>query len=182
MQKIDTLQALLDDVKGNEFLNNSKKQSGYLKSISLLADAMARRSWQQFELDVLDELREMSNAEIKNGLDTKAKLALREFELSDLNVKLADFLAQADSNCFVSKEAAAESLRAIADSLEKSESALFPKPPTKEDLKAYCESIGASYSAVGNVDDLMESLGIGTNRKTVPTTKKAPAKKATRGR
>jgi hypothetical protein len=147
MKNIETLQNLLKDVIGNEFLGDAKKMSGYLKSISLLADAMARRSWQQFELDVIDEFNDIdSSAEVKRALDVKVKLANREHELAELQVKLAGFLANVDAVCYISKENAADGLRKIADEIAAKDSELFPKPWSREEFKAYAASIGATYS------------------------------------
>ncbi|OOG58018.1 hypothetical protein [Polaromonas sp. C04] len=157
MNEINTLQSLFDDVKGNEYLGDARKQSGYLKSISLLADAMARRYWQQFELDVVDELKELKpGTEMAKGLDVKLQLAQSELELADLQVRLMEFHGFAASGAFLSKEDAANSLRAIADDIEAKDSALFPKPWTEEDAKAYAKKIGANY--IGKCDDLDELL------------------------
>lgn len=146
MNHIETLQALLNDVKGNEFLGDARKMSGYLKSMSLLADAMALRCWQQFELDVIDELKEIKgNAKVTDALNVKVKLAQREFELADLQVKLINFHACAASSAFTTKEIAAESLRKIATEIEAKESELFPKAWTEDEFKAYAKSIGATY-------------------------------------
>lgn len=165
MDSINTLQALLNDVKGNEFLGDAKKMSGYLKSISLLSDAMARRSWQQFELDVVDELKELkSGPEMTRGLDAKVQLAQRELELADLQVKLMDFHGCVASHVFMSKEGAAKSLRKIADHIEAKDSALFPKPWTEEDARAYAKKIGANYieADVEDLLDMMKSKGAKT--------------------
>lgn len=158
--EIQTLEALLNDVKGNLVLGDARRMSGYLKSISQLADALARKCWQEFELDVIEELREMSGQKMAKGLDVKAKLAKREQELTELSVKFADFLAQVDSGCFASKELAARGIRQIADSVESKESPLFPAPLSEEELKAYCESIGASYSVstATTPDELMREI------------------------
>ncbi|MEO8121431.1 MAG: hypothetical protein ABI606_19160 [Rhodoferax sp.] len=157
MNQIETLQALLNDVKGNEFMRDAKKVSGYLKSISLLADAMARRSWQQFELDVIDEINEVKgSSKIADALDIKIKLANREFELADLQVKLMDFHARAASSVYCTKEDAANDLRKIADDIASKDSELFPKPWTEEDFKAYAASIGATY--IDNSDDFESAL------------------------
>jgi hypothetical protein len=146
MNHIETLQALINDVKGNEFLGDAKKMSGYLKSMSMLADALALRYWQQFELDVIDELKAIKgNAKVTDALNVKVKLAQREFELADLQVKLINFHACAASSAFITKEVAAESLRTIASEIEAKDSALFPKPWTEDEMKAYAKSIGATY-------------------------------------
>jgi len=147
MNNIEMLQALINDVKGNEFLGDAKKLSGYLKSASLLADAMARSYWQQFELDVIDELKEIKgNSKMADALNVKAKLAQRELELADLQVKLVDFHACAASSAFFTKEMAAQSLRKIATEIEAKDSELFPKPWTDKEHRAYAASIGATYS------------------------------------
>ncbi|WP_114969917.1 hypothetical protein [Rhodoferax ferrireducens] len=160
MNHIDTLQALLNDVKGNEFLGDAKKISGYLKSLSLLADAMSRSSWQQFELDVVGELKALNaGPEVTRGLETKVQLAQRELELADLQVKLMDFHCCAASSAFMSKEDAAKSLRKIADQIEAADSKLFPKPWTEEDVKAYTNQIGAEYiEDEGKVEDFLNRM------------------------
>jgi hypothetical protein len=146
MKEIEILQALINDVKGNVFLGDTKKASGYLKSMSLLADAMARRSWQLFELHVIDEIKEVEGSEkVAEALEVKAKLAKREFELADMQVKLMEFHASVASSAFVTKEDAANSLRKIVDKIAANESELFPKPWTAEELKAYAASIGATF-------------------------------------
>lgn len=156
--EIQTLEALLNDVKGNQFLGDARRMSGYLKSISQLADALARKCWQDFELDVIEELREMNGRKVAEGLDVKAKLAKREQELAGLSVKFADVLAQVDSGCFASKEHAARSIHEIAESIESDESSLFPAPMSEEEVKAYCERIGATYSGATTADDLVREL------------------------
>ncbi|NML45910.1 hypothetical protein HHL11_19330 [Ramlibacter sp. G-1-2-2] len=156
--EIKTLEALLADVTGNLLLGDAKKTSGYLKSISLLSGALARQSWQQFELDVIDEMREVSGRNAEDALKVKTQLAQREFDLSTLEVKLTGFLAQVDSGCFATKTDAAKSLRALADALEQAESLLFPAPATKEQLKAYAASIGATFSEAGSLDELLAEL------------------------
>lgn len=147
MKHIETLQNLLKDVEGNRFLGNAKRMSGYLKSISLLSDAMARRSWQQFELDLIEELKVIdSGAEVKKAIEVKVKFAKREYELSELQVNLAAFLANVDAECYFTKENAADELRKIADEIAAKDSELFPKPWSREEFKAYAASIGATYS------------------------------------
>lgn len=143
--QIELLQALLDDVKGNELLRNSKKQHGYLKSISLLAEAAARSKWQQFEIELVEELRATKSSQaMTTALDIKAKIARRELELADLQVKLMEFhTIAATEGCFT-KESAAGALRKIADDIEASDSLLFPKPPTPGEMMAYLESLGAT--------------------------------------
>lgn len=157
MNHIETLEALLNDVKGNEFLGDAKKMSGYLKSMSLAADALSRRYWQQFELEVIDELKEIrGSAAVTKALDVKAKLAQREYELADLQVKLADFHTSAAVSAFVSKEAAAESLRKIADEIEAQDSELFPKPWSLIDIKAYAVKMGATLCTTAEADSIVK--------------------------
>lgn len=158
--EIKTLEALLNDVKGNLVLGDARRMSGYLKSISQLADALARKCWQEFELDAIEELREVSGRDLAEGLDVKVKLAKREQELAELSVKFADFVAQVDSGCFSSKEGAARSIRDIANSIESKESPLFPAPLSEDELKAYAERIGASYSVstATTPDELMREI------------------------
>lgn len=164
MSQIDTLQALLDDVKGNDCIGHVRNMSSYLKSMSSLADAMARTYWQQFELDAIAELGEVKRpGEVEQCLATKKAVAQRELELSNLNVKLVEFTSFVSAGCFLSKENAANALREIADELEKRDSALFPKPWTEDDFTAYAAGIGARYidlSAETDIDvkRLMEQL------------------------
>lgn len=160
MNEINTLQALLDDVKGNVFLNDAKKKSGHLKSMSLLSDAMSRHEWQQFELDVIDELKAIeTNDEMVEALDNKVQLAKRELELSQLQMKLMDFHACAASSVFFSKEGAAVSLRKIADEIEAKDTLLFPKPWSAEDTRAYAEKIGATYiESLEEMNELLETM------------------------
>lgn len=180
MDSINTLQALLNDVKGNEFLGDAKKMSGYLKSISLLSDAMARHSWQQFELDVLDELKELkSGPEINLGLDAKVKLATRELELADLQIKVMNFHTCVASDVFMSKEDAARSLRKIAEHIEAKHSALFPKPWTEEDARAYAKKIGANYI---ESDDTFEDFLDRMKSKAAKTVSEQPKAKKTKSR
>lgn len=175
-KQLKTLEALLADANGNLFMNNARKMSGYLKSMSLLSDAMARRCSQQFELEVIEELRDMHGQQAE-GLSAKENLAKRELELSDLSVKVSEFLAEVDSGCFVSKEHAASSLRVIADAIEAKDSALFPKPWTEEDCKAYAESIGASYSKVESVEELLASVRAKGKRAVKPMKAHAPGRR-----
>ena len=157
--EIRTLQALLDDVSGNQFLGDARRMSSYLKSMSQLADAMARQCWQQFELDVIEELAEMNGKRKIKGLEAKARLAERERELAQLGVRLADFLAQADSGCFFSREDAAAALRALADDVENAEeSLLFPEPPGQDEVKQFCERIGAEYAECSSADELLQQV------------------------
>lgn len=157
MKHIETLQALLNDVKGNQFLGNAKKMSQYLKSMSLLADAMARQSWQQFEIDVIEELKDVDGkVEVQDALNMKNKLAQRELELADLEVKLMDFQAGVSSSAYFTKETAAAALRKIADGIEEKDTELFPKPWTTDDVKAYAKSIGATY--IDNDTDVEATL------------------------
>ena len=160
MKEIEILQALINDVKGNVFLGDAKNVSGYLKSMSLLADAMARRSWQQFELDVIGEIKEVKRIEkVADALSIKTKLARREFELADMQVNLMNFHVRVASSAFLTKEDAAKHLRAIADEIAAKESELFPKPLTNEEFKACAEYLGATY--IDNNDDphaLLEQL------------------------
>ena len=160
MKEITSLQALLNDVKGNEFLGDAKKMSGYLKSLSLLADALSRRSWQEFEIDVIDELKAVkSNAKMQTALDIKKKLAQREFELAELQVKLMQFHGYAAAGAYITKECAAGSLRKIADDLEKSDSELFPKPWSEEETRAYAKQVGARYVEDNeNLEEVLKSL------------------------
>jgi hypothetical protein len=147
MENIKTLQALLDDVKGNQFLGNAKKMSGYLKSMSLLADALARKNWQQFEIEVIDEIRsEKGGVAVSDALNVKCKLAQRELELADLEVQLVDFQVGVSCSAYCTKESAAAALRKIADEIEAKDTELFPKPWTEDDVIAYAKSIGATYS------------------------------------
>ena len=159
MKHIEILQALLDDVKGNQFMGNAKKMSGYLKSMSLLADALARKNWQKFEIDVIDEIRgKKGGVAVTDALNIKCKLAQRELELADLEVKLIDFQVGVSCSAYFTKESAAAALRKIADEIEAKDTALFPKPWSKDDLKAYAKSIGATYVEHGSDSDLDEGL------------------------
>lgn len=142
---IELLQALLNDVKGNQLLGNNKKQSGYLRSIGLLADAAARSKWQQFEIELVEELRATDCSQaMTTALDIKAKIARRELEVADLQVKLMEFHTTAATEGCFTKESAAAALRKIADDIEASDSLLFPKPPTLGEMMAYLESLGAT--------------------------------------
>ena len=146
MTEIETLEALLLDVQGNGILGNAKNMSGYLRSMSLLSGAMSRRYWQTFELEVIDELKDLgAAAELAGGLQAKQKLNQRELELSELEVQLANFHACAGSGCFVTKEDAAAALRKIADDLELKDSELFPPPMTVEQMKAWAKKVGAHF-------------------------------------
>lgn len=145
--KLSLLEALLKDVTGNLLMGNSKNAAGYLKSISLLTGAMSRQCQQQFELGVIEELEAMApSGETAGGLETKRKLSQRELELSKLEVELADFFANVSSACYATAEHAADSLRSIAEDVEKQEgSELFPKPMSKDDVKAWAAERGIRY-------------------------------------
>jgi hypothetical protein len=93
------------------------------------------------------------------GLEAKARLAERERELAQLGVRFADFLAQADSGCFFSREDAAAALRALADDVENAEeSLLFPEPPGQDEVKQFCERIGAEYAECSSADELLQQV------------------------
>lgn len=158
-----------------------KKMSGYLKSMSLLADAMALRYWQQFELDVIAELKVIKgSAKVTDALNVKVKLAQREFELADLQVKLINFHTCAASSAFVTKEVAGESLRKIAAEIEAKDSELFPKPWTDDEMKAYAKSIGAIYvDEGGDPEAVLERMkGKGEKASTSTKSKKSASKVA----
>ncbi|MBE0548547.1 MAG: hypothetical protein IH627_13050 [Rubrivivax sp.] len=147
MNELNTLSALLQDVQGNLTMGNFKNAAGYLKSISLLAGATSRQCQQKFELGLIEELEDMApSTDAAKGLDTKRKLNQREFELCDLEVKLADYFACASSGCFVDSKAAAETLRHLASDIEaQGETALFPKPATIEEVKAWAVRAGIEF-------------------------------------
>lgn len=127
-------------------MGDARKKSEYLKSMSLLADAMARSSWQQFEIDVIGELKgEMGSLPDDKRFEAKVKLATRELELANLQTELMDFHVSASCGAFHSKEAAANALREIANEIESKDTELFPKPWTDAEMKAYVESIGGRF-------------------------------------
>lgn len=163
MQKhLDILEALFKDVNGNLFMGNHKNAAGYLNSISLLTAAMSRQCQQKFELGVIEELEEMSTtAEIADGLKLKRKLNQRELELNTLDAELANYLATVSSGCFMNAADAAFSLRSIADSVEKQAgNELFPKPMTRDEMKAFAEEHGVEYvdSTNDSIADIIERL------------------------
>jgi len=175
--QLKTLEALLNDVTGNLVMGNSKNAAGYLKSISLLAGALSRQCQQQFELGVIEELEAMEpTSEMAEGLQTKRKLNQRELELSKLEVELANFFANVSSSCYLGAEDAADSLRSIADDVQRQEgSELFPKPMSAEEMKAWAAERGIPYydgsdrSSESFIDKLVASTASKAPRKTKRT-------------
>lgn len=177
---VNTLEALLADVSGNLAMGNSKNAAGYLKSLSLLAGALARQCQQQFELDVLEELEGIApNAETADGLKAKRSLNERELDLCKLEVELANYFANVSSSCYLTAEHAADSLRSIADDVENKEgSLLFPKPMTADEMKVWAEQNGIEYlDADSGATSLLDELVAASKAK-----KSGKSARATRAR
>lgn len=154
---LDTLDALFKDANGNLALGDYKNAAGYLKSIGLLATALSRQCQQEFELGLIEELEEMTRAKaLREGLEVKRSLNNRELQLSRLEASLANYFALVSSSCFITAEDAANSLRAIADSVEKQAgNELFPKPMGRDDMREWCKQNGIQFVEAGDLDDVL---------------------------
>jgi hypothetical protein len=143
-QHLGTLDALLKDVAGNLSIGDFRKAAGYLKSLSVLTDAMSRACQQEFELGLIDELEEMSPPkELADGLQAKRQLNQRELELGTLEVALAGYVADVSSGCYLTAGAAAAALNEVADQVAKQENTpLFPKPMTDDEMRAWAAAHG----------------------------------------
>lgn len=173
---LNILEALLADVSGNIAMGNSKNAAGYLKSLSLLAGAMSRQHQQKFELDVIEELHELApTGDASEGLKTKRRLNQRELELSTLETELADYAAAVSSSCFLCAADAASALRHIADDIEKLEgSELFPKPMTKDEMKAWAESNGMQFVDSSERSSIIDELVAASKAKKSGKAKRTP--------
>lgn len=156
-KNLDTLDALFKDANGNLALGDYKNAAGYLKSIGLLATALSRQCQQEFEAGLIEELEEMTRAKaLREGLEVKRSLNNRELQLSELEASLANYYALVSSSCFITAEDAANSLRAIADSVEKQAgNELFPKPMSQDDMRDWCKRNGIQFVEAGSLDDVL---------------------------
>jgi hypothetical protein len=153
-QHLSTLDALFKDVTGNVAMGEFKNAAGYLKSIGLLATALSRQCQQEFELELIGELEDLTRARaVREALEVKRSLNNRELRLNMLEANLANYVASVSSSCFFTAKDAANALRAIADSVEKQEgSELFPKPMTRDDMRAWCEQNGIEFIEADSLD------------------------------